>query len=254
MTIFHVCTISNNLQQYEQMKSSFISAGFSLDICRYSLFDNSEKNNFDPYRTFNRIKAETVEPYIIFCHQDLLIDRGDDCDRLVKLLTELEKIDPNWAIAGNAGMSNERGTIAKITDPNNTPKWNGALPQQVHSLDENFLVIKNSVNIATSEELSGFHLYGTDLCLHAHLNRLTCYVIDFHLTHLSGGHVGNQYWEVQAKFYQRWCREFRLCYLRTIVGVDMCLSRHSLLRKIGSQDSTKSKLWRSPLRSWVFLP
>lgn len=254
MKTFHVCTISNNLLQYEQMKSSFISAEFSLDICRYSLFDNSEKNYFDPYRTFNKIKAETVEPYIIFCHQDLLVDRGDNFDRLVNLLEELDRLDPKWAIAGNAGMSNELGMIAKITDPNNTIQWMGSLPEQVHSLDENFLVIKTTANIACSEELSGFHLYATDLCLSAHLHQQTCYVIDFHLTHLSGGRLSADYWDVQSKFYQRWCSEFILCYVKTIVGVNMCLSKYPPIRNICSRSRIESWLFSSPLRSLVFLP
>jgi hypothetical protein len=254
MKIFHICTISNNLQQYEEMKASFIAAGFTLDNCRYSLFDNSEKNHFDPYRTFNLIKVETVEPYIIFCHQDLLMDQGDDCDRLVDLLAELEKCDPNWAIAGNAGISSNFGIVAKITDPCNTPKWSGQLPHRVHSLDENFLVIKTAANISTSEELYGFHFYATDLCLFAILNGQNCYVIDFHLTHLSSGNIGAEFWEAQSRFYLRWCREFILCYVQTITGVNMCMSKYKTLQNIGSRGRVKLWLSRSPLHSLVFLP
>ena len=236
------------------MKSSFIAAGFDLKKCRYSLFDNSDKNHFDPYQTFNLIKSMTVEPYIIFCHQDLLVDKGDDFDRLVDLLEELDKYDPNWAISGNAGVSGNHGMVAKITDPNNITKWLGYLPQAVHSLDENFLIIKTATNVASSEELYGFHFYGTDLCLSALLNRHTCYVIDFHLTHLSGGNMGADFWEVQSRFYQRWCREFTLCYVQTITGVKMCMSKYELLRKVGSRSKVESWLSRSPLRSFVFLP
>ena len=254
MSTFHICTISNKLQQYEEMKSSFIVAGFHLDRCRYSLFDNSDGNKFDPYQTFNEIKSSTVEPYIILCHQDVLIDRGDDFDRLVNLLKELEQLDPNWAIAGNAGISSRNGMVAKITDPNNTDKWIGSFPQPVHSLDENFLVIKTATNIKSSEDLSGFHFYATDLCLQALLIQKTCYVIDFHLTHLSGGSINANFWEVQAIFYQRWCREFILCYVQTITGVSMCLSKYELLRKIGAHGRIKSWLSRSPLRSLVFPP
>ncbi|WP_310415820.1 hypothetical protein [Chamaesiphon sp. OTE_8_metabat_110] len=253
MKIFHICTISNNLQQYEEMKTSFIAAGFDLEKCRYSLFDNSEKNQFDPYQIFKVLKSTTIEPYIILCHQDLLIDKGDDFDRLFKLLTELDELDPRWAIVGNAGISSSHGMVAKITDPNGTPKWQGALPQQVHSLDENFLVVKTSANIASSENLRGFHLYATDLCLNALLNKQTCYVIDFHLTHLSGGKIGTEFWEVQSIFYQRWYPEFNFCYVQTITGVNMCFSKYKLLRAIGSQQRVKSWLSQSPLRPLVFL-
>jgi hypothetical protein len=254
MTTFHICTISNNLKQYEEMKASFIASGFNLESCRYSLFNNSEGNQFDPYQTFNKIKSSTVDPYIIFCHQDVLLDRGDDFENLLKLLEELDRHDPSWAIAGNAGMSSDRGMIAKITDPNNTTKWLGTLPQPVHSLDENFLVIKNTANIFSSEELSGFHFYATDLCLSALLNKQNCYVIDFHLTHLSGGNIKADFWDVQAKFYHRWCREFIFTYVQTITGVKMCMSKYRLLRKLGSSSRVELWLLNSPLRSFFFLP
>jgi hypothetical protein len=151
-------------------------------------------------------------------------------------------------------MSGDRGMVAKITDPNNTTKWSGKFPQLVHSLDENFLVIKTTANIASSEELHGFHFYGTDLCLSALLNQQTCYVIDFHLTHLSGGNIRADFWESQSAFYQRWCREFVLCYVQTITGVNMCMSKYKLLRNLGSRKRIESWLSRSPLRSLVFLP
>jgi hypothetical protein len=235
MKMFHVCTISNDLQQYEEMKSSLIAAGFNLDKCRYSLFDNSQKNQFDPYQTFNQIKFGTVEPYIIFCHQDIRMDRGNGIEHLLKLIKELDEYDNNWAIAGNAGINNQYQAVVKITDPNNTHNWNGYFPQSVHSLDENFLVIKTAADIASSTDLSGFHFYATDLCLNAIIKKHTCYVIDFHLTHLSGGNLGSVFWQAQSRFHDKWSDEFVFCYVQTITCVTMCLSRYKILRTIGSQ-------------------
>jgi hypothetical protein len=235
MKTFHICTISNDLNQYEEMKSSFIEAGFTLEICQYSLFDNSRENQFDPYETFNKIKAITTEPYIIFCHQDVRMDRGNGIDHLLKLIKELDDCDNNWAIAGNAGINNEYQPIVKITDLLNTPNWFGAFPQQVHSLDENFLLIKSTADISSSRELSGFHFYATDLCLNAIINKYTCYVIDFHLSHLSRGNIGEAFWQAQSKFHDRWCNEFVFCYVQTITCVTMCVSKYKILRFIGSQ-------------------
>jgi hypothetical protein len=243
MKIFHICTISNDLQQYTEMKISFISAGFELEKCRYSLFDNSEKNQFDPYQTFNLIKSETIEPYIILCHQDVLTDRGDNFDRLVNLLKELDELDPCWAIAGNAGVNRNHEIVANITDPCNTPKWSGNLPHPVYSLDENFLIVKTAANISTSKEIKGFHFYGTDLCLSAHINKQSCYVINFHLTHLSGGTASNDFWKVQSEFYQNWCKHFTLFYIRTTMGVEMCLSKYRIVRYIGSRQKVMSLIF-----------
>jgi hypothetical protein len=234
MMIFHICTISNDLQQYNEMKASFIAAGFSLDKCRYSLFDNSEENQFDPYQTFNIIKAKTVEPYIIFCHQDVVMNRGDGIQHLLELIKELDECDNSWAIAGNAGINNQYQAVVRITDPNNTVNWDGHFPQVVHSLDENFLVIKASATIACSTDLSGFHFYATDLCLNAIIRQHTCYVIDFHLTHLSGGTLGTAFLQAQARFNEKWCDKFFFCYIQTITCATICSSRYRILRTIGS--------------------
>jgi hypothetical protein len=249
MATFHICTISNNLKQYEEMKASFIASGFNLESCRYSLFNNSEGNQFDPYQTFNVIKSSTTESYIILCHQDVSIDRGDNYEHLVNLLEALDKYDPNWAIAGNAGVSSNYEIVANITDPCNTPKWSGKLPHPVYSLDENFLVIKNTANISTSKELKGFHFYGTDLCLSALTNKHSCYVIDFHLTHLSAGTASDDFWKVQSEFYQKWCKHFTLFYIKTTMGVEMCLSKYKILQYIGSRQRVKSLIFNRYLHS-----
>jgi hypothetical protein len=214
------------------MKSSFIEAGFDKDKCRYSLFDNSNKNIYEPYSTFNAVRFTTVEPYIIFCHQDVLLNQGHGFCQLVKLLEELNKLDGNWAVLGNAGYNNNYEYVLKITDPNCTPIWTGDFPQRVHSLDENFLVIKSSANIACSPELRGFHFYATDLCLNAIVKGYSCYVIDFHLTHLSKGNLNQAFWDVQAMFQRRWNREFDFCYVKTPMRTIFFLSKYRAIRYI----------------------
>jgi len=229
MRVFHICTIANNLAQYEAMKSSFLEAGFEEERCRYSLFDNSQGNIYEPYSTFNIIRLSTVEPYIIFCHQDVLLNQGDGFDQLVKVIQELNKLDSNWAVLGNAGINNNYEKVARITEPNCLPNWHGDFPERVHSLDENFLLIKSCADIACSKELKGFHFYATDLCLNAIQNKYSCYVIDFHLTHLSGGNLNQDFYECQRIFQRRWSAEFNFCYIKTITDTVIFLSNYSFL-------------------------
>jgi hypothetical protein len=243
MKKFHIFTIANNLGQYSKMKSSFLTAGFDETRCRYSLFDNSKKNIFDPYTEFNHIRQTTVEPYIIFCHQDLLLNQGHGFEELIKCLENLDKNHPRWAIAGNAGKNKYFKMVARITDPNNTPNWNGSFPQQVYSLDENFLVIKTSAKVSCSTELEGFHFYGSDLCLNAIKEGYSCYVIDFHLTHLSGGTFDQEFWKIQSKFYDKWCNKFSFSYFMTATGILMVFSKTKIIRTVGSKDRVKN---------WVF--
>lgn len=240
MKLFHICTIANKLAQYEEMKSSFIEAGFDEFRCRYSVFDNSQGNIYEPYSTFNTIRSNTVEPYIIFCHQDVLLNQGHGFDRVVKLLEELDKLDSNWALAGNAGINNNYENVTIITDPHNSKHWSGGFPERVHSLDENFLVVKSSANIASSSELKGFHFYATDLCLNAILKGYSCYVINFHLTHLSPGKISQDFWKSRAIVQKRWSREFNFCYVQTPCSF-MFLSKHKALQYIFNH--TKVMQW-----------
>ena len=213
------------------MKSSFIEAGFDESKCQYSLFDNSQSNIYEPYSTFNSIRSNTVEPYIIFCHQDVLLNQGQGFGQLVKVLEELDKLDPAWAVAGNAGSNNNYELVFKITDPSSPPKWDGGFPERVHSLDENFLVIKSSANLTCSSDLRGFHFYGTDLCLNAILKGYSCYVIDFHLTHLSRGNLNQGFWDLRTRFQKKWSREFNFCYVQTTCTT-IFLSKYSWLQYI----------------------
>jgi hypothetical protein len=57
----------------------------------------------------------------------------------------------------------------------------------VSAFDENFLVLRLDTKLAVSADLKGFHLYGTDICIVAHLLGHTAHVVDFHLRHLSKG-------------------------------------------------------------------
>jgi hypothetical protein len=239
MRLFHICTIANSPEQYTKMKSSFIAGGFDEQRCRYSLFDNSTGNLHDPYVTLNHIQTITPEPYIVFCHQDILLDQGHGLEQLLQVLNELEHRDPEWAIAGNAGLNTHYELVAKINDPS-TPNWIGSLPQQVYSLDENFFVIKASVKIDCSSDLKGFHFYATDLCLNAILQGHSCYVIDFHLTHLSAGNLNLVFDQAKETFYRKWCHKFNFCYIQTTCTQVMILSRYKLLRYLGSRDRIKN--------------
>ncbi|MEC4986754.1 MAG: hypothetical protein SAJ37_12955 [Oscillatoria sp. PMC 1068.18] len=196
------------------MKASFLKAGFDETRCRYTLFDNSQGNIYEPYSTFNKIKQETSEPFLILCHQDVLVNQGDNFEQLTKVLTELDNLDSNWAVVGNAGRNQDFKLVAKITDPNFTPHWTGQFPQKVHTLDENFLLIKTTANLFCSPELKGFHFYGTDLCLNAILKGYSCYVVDFHLTHLSKGNADWRYRQIEGEFRKKWTPIFQNCYVQ----------------------------------------
>jgi len=253
MRLFHICTIANKLEQYGQMKASFIKGGFDEKQCRYSLFDNSDGNIYDPYETLNHLHLNTPEPYIIFCHQDLLLDQGHGFEHLIKILNDLESQDPQWAIAGNAGFNIHHELVAKISDPS-TPNWAGDFPQKVYSLDENFFVIKSSAKIICHQGLKGFHFYATNLCLNAIAQGYSCYVIDFHLTHLSSGNFNQAFHQAKETFYKTWCQQFYFCYFQTTCTDVMILSRYKVLRYVGSRNRIKKLFLNHNFLHWLITP
>ncbi len=209
MRLINLATIANDLQQYDEMRASFVAAGFTEDVCRYTLFDNTSGNLHEPYSTINMVMADATEPYLIFCHQDILCDQGHDYKYLLRVIAELEKKDPKWAVAGNAGFSSWFKRSVCITDPGNGEMHQGNLPLRVISLDENFLILKTSTPVRCSHELKGFHLYATDFCLSAHIKHYRAYVVNFHVRHLSRGNANSKAFnDSRDIFLRRWRRDF----------------------------------------------
>ena len=188
---FTIATIVNDEVQYEEMRRSFCEGGFT-EGCEYIAIDNRTGNLFDAYGGIRLLLARARGRFVILCHQDVRLI-ADGRRELVKRLEELDRIDALWALAGNAGGV-QNGLALRISDPHGENQRKGDFPARAKSLDENFIVIRRSAMIAPSADLSGFHLYGADLCLQADLRGQTAYVIDFHLRHLGGGTMGRDYY------------------------------------------------------------
>ena len=163
---YSIATMVTRRDEYDAMLQTFNAAGF-VDDCECLMIDNSESNQQDAYQAIQYFLTEAQGKYLIICHQDVRLNH-DTRNELDKALTELDSIDPKWAVAGNAGgASNFNQIFQRISDPHGVDQKLGPLPSRVSSLDENFLILKRSTGVSTSKELSGFHLYGTDLCLNA---------------------------------------------------------------------------------------
>ncbi len=239
---FRICTIVNDPDQYRRMRASFAAGGFGPGRCRFDAFDNSAGNAHEPYALIDRLAADTAEPYLIVCHQDLLLDGGPGghgIEQLSRCLDELAALDPTWAVAGNAGVTRWIEGVTELTQPRPDGSldrplvWRAAdLPRRVVTLDENFLVLRTAARPTCSAGLSGFHLYGTDLCLNAARRGMGCYVIDFHLTHLSAGnHRSAAFDEARQALERHWNPHF-LMGLVSSPCVDLAFSRFAVVRRL----------------------
>lgn len=239
---YSICTLVSNFEQYEKMYESFVKSGFVDDDTEYLVADNSVKNNFDAFVAYNQFLNSACGKYIILCHQDILLD-FDNRNVLETRLSELDEIDPFWAVVGNAGSAGFGRNLARVTDPYAEDLSRGDFPVRVFSLDENFILVKNSANLAVSHDLNGFHLYGTDLCLIADILGRTCYVVDFHLRHLSAGTVDERFYTVRDNLVRKYMRALRPRFMQTMIDrfflsgsrfLNLCLNHKRLLVLIKS--------------------
>jgi hypothetical protein len=182
---FSVCSIVSNRNEYELMKESFLSKGFS-EQTEYLITDNTKQNQLDAYQSIRLFLQQARGKYIIITHQDVRCI--DEISQLRQCLQSLDKIDNKWAICGNAGGRGYKKMFYWIDNDFEVRKSNN-LPAQVYTLDENFLILKNEAQMSVSSDFSGFHFYGTDLCLTADFLGYNAYVIPFLVKHLSKGNL-----------------------------------------------------------------
>ena len=192
-----IATFVTDFAEYQEMKDSFHAAGFSEPEVLFHAVDNSVTNQGDPYSGIAEFWERLDCDYLIVAHQD--VRAVDSFDDLQGRLAELSAKDPGWAIAGNAGFSRIGGFAACISDPHSGPgHLTPNLPTAVQSLDENLLILNGAHRVTPHPDLSGFHFYGTDLCIRAWQRDLQAYVINWHVQHLSRGHRSQSFYDCRA--------------------------------------------------------
>jgi hypothetical protein len=196
---FSICTLVNDHAQYRAMVASFVAGGFAPETCEFLYLDNSEGPAWDAYRGVARLMMMSQARFIILCHQDIrLLDDGAEV--LLARLAELDALDPDWALAGNAGGTETGALAIRISDPHGEDQHRGTLPARAVSLDENFIVLRRDAPLGLSADLTGFHFYGADLCVQARFAGRSAWVVDFHLRHLSPGTKDASFKAAEARF------------------------------------------------------
>ncbi len=224
---FSICTLMTRPDQYARMVRSYRDAGFGED-CEFLCIDNSRGNVRDAFSGYNAFLVEARGGYVVLTHQDVELC-FDDRRALEHRLNGLDGLDPAWGACGNAGGVGVGETVMRMTDPHGEDRTMGDLPQRVYSLDENFIVVRRDANLGLSRDLAGYHLYGSDLCVLADVMGHHCYVIDFHLRHLSAGTIDADFRSGAEAFTRKYARAFRSRWLHTTV-TDLFLSGAGLLR------------------------
>ncbi len=211
---YTIATLVTNRDQYAAMLASFRAGGYSDMLCEYIFVDNTGPLQTDAFRGLNALLNAAHAPHVILCHQDVRL-LNDDRATLDRRITELTKRDANWALAGNAGGVSAGRLALCISDPHGKDQRVGHFPERVVSLDENFIVVRRESRIGFSNDLTGFHFYGADICLHASQMGYSAYVIDYHLEHLSAGKKDHSFDAAERAFRSKWAQALTPRWLQT---------------------------------------
>ncbi|MEZ5817504.1 MAG: hypothetical protein R3D44_10510 [Hyphomicrobiaceae bacterium] len=235
---FTIATLVNDEVQYLAMLASFRLGGFGEPDTEFLVCRGASS----AYAALNALLAKARGEIVILCHQDVRL-LSDGRQMLEARLEELSRVDPTWALAGNAGGLAPGRLAMRITDPHGHDRSLGALPARVMSLDENFIVVRAEAGVRFSRDLDGFHLYGADICLVADVLGYSAWVVDFHLEHLSGGRKDATFAEAERRFRAKWSHALRPRWMQTTC---------TLLRLSGSSiGSAFSWLQEVPVRGIV---
>ncbi|HEX8545752.1 MAG TPA: hypothetical protein VF691_02260 [Cytophagaceae bacterium] len=211
---FSVCTLVSNKAEYLEMVDSFFKAGFSKNETEFIYIDNTVRNKYDAFRGVNRFLNEALGKYIIICHQDILLS-FDDIKVLEERISEIDQLDPSWAVLSNAGGIEYNHVGMKITHTDGITHCSKQFPVKAITVDENLIIVKRSANLAVSLDLKGFHLYGTDLCLIASILGYSIYIIEFNILHKSHGNINKDFYLIREELKNKYSNAFRSKYIQT---------------------------------------
>ena len=235
---YSIVTLVNDELQYLAMIASFRASGFVEPEVEFLAARSAPSASVG----LNALLGMARGRFVVLCHQDVrLLDDGRDA--LDARLDELTLLDPDWALAGNAGGTTPGRLAMRITDPHGRDRRVGDLPERVASLDENFIVARAEAGLRFSRDLSGFHLYGADICLVADILGWSAWVIDFHIEHLSAGKKDRSFAEAEHRFREKWARALRPRWLQTTCTL-LWLSGNPIAHAVGS-------LGQRPLRAMM---
>ncbi len=224
---FEIYTFANDSALFDRMRESFIAAGFSANA--FVRLSDSDDN---PYAAITRIGQQSAARYPILCHQDVLADRGAGAAQLLAALEQLDAIDPHWVVAGTAGVMRSGRLLRRVLDPSGGSTGE-VLPLPVVTLDGLFLVFNRRNAPRCSTDISEYHLYGSDACLHALSSGGSAYVIDFpiaHVTRSAGRPPTPAVERAFSRFIAAWSKRCWFLYVPTTVGT-FFVSRSKLLRR-----------------------
>jgi hypothetical protein len=139
--------------------------------------------------------------------------------QMIRALKQLKEIDPDWALAGVAGVK-ENLVVGHIVDRHYVLGSAIENPIEVDNLDEVLIFFNKSSGLRLDEKITTHHLWATDLCLQAKERNLKCYIVESLIHHNSknGFMLDPSYYQQAIYIKKKWekylpfkntCMEFK---------------------------------------------
>ena len=120
---------------------------------------------------------------------------------------------------------------------------------KVRNLDEIILIINRKNDLGFDEDLPGFHLYGTDICLESEKRKMKCYAIDNWCFHNETGYniVPKDYFKSVSYIRNKWKQLLPIrtpCFHIKKLNLKEFISWHkkNLLRKVFKKKTINNRI------------
>lgn len=204
MSIVSFICVYNN----EEILNQYLMPSLNKQNTEYELIliDNRENQFNSAASALNYGGRKAKGKYLIFTHQDILIDNPNWIEETVQQLEKLK----NWGIAGVAGKTNDRHIRTNIKhgiDSVAVSPFNLKKPIIASTVDECLFIIPKDVFSKYSfdeENCFDWHLYATDYVLSIQEKGYDAYVIPTYLEHKSkGSSMSKGYYDTLKKLQKK---------------------------------------------------
>jgi len=204
-----VCTCNNRT-----VLDNYLLKGLKNQTENYELMvvEDSKTDFKSAAQALNYGGEKASGDYIIFAHQDVLMESATWLSDLEKLLISLE----NLGAAGIAGKSSESPEVVTNVKHGDNPHLAGKKqikkPVKVQTLDECLIVVPKKVferRQFDETTCDGWHLYGVDYCLMMDEMGLDVYVLPLSIIHKSSGDpFAPEYYRILGKLFKKYKKSY----------------------------------------------
>jgi len=208
-------------------------------------------------QAYNAAIDKATTDLLVFAHQDVFLPAGWT-SQLQKSLHWFAQHDPQWAVAGIWGVQRSGARFGNVycTGLGQRLGADFAPPVEVRTVDELLFVVRKSSGVRFDENIPGYHMYGTDICLEAQRRGLKTYAISAFCIHNTNGYgmLPWQFWKAYLRMRRKWkpvlpvitpCTEITpwcgpMIRWNAVQAANLMLKRH----KIGKRTADPAALYR----------